>query len=245
MNPQEAGQLLGHAAAFDNRKPSAAQALAWAAALHDIPLDQDTIGAVARYYSLPASDDPNDKRWIQPHHIKFHRKRIREPRYDAARPLYSGQPDESWVEATENLRALEEAAGSGRIPPRTVRQAIAPGANTTFLTPRIKAMIEAVGQGVPSSEQPEIGVNTRGVRCPICHAEPGKSCTSRRKRNHAEPHPARLEDARRIAEGRPPLDRSQMAAQEQQRRIAAAALLGPEGPSGFVPPARDQTDGNA
>lgn len=240
MTPEEAGQLLGYAAAFDNRKPSAAAAIAWAAALRDIPLDQDTIGAVARYYSLPASDDPNDRRWLQPHHVKFHRKRIREPRYDAARPVYSGQPNETPVEATENLRALEEAAGSGRIPPRTIKQALAPGADTTVLTPRIKAMIAAVGQEVPDSEQPEIGVNTRSVRCPVCHAEPGKSCTSRRKRHHADPHPARLEDARRAAEGRPPLDRSQMATQEQQRRIAAQALLGPDGPSTFVPPGRDE-----
>ena len=51
MNPTEAAELLGHAAAFDNRNPSAAAAVAWASALHDIPLDNDAKAAVAAYYT--------------------------------------------------------------------------------------------------------------------------------------------------------------------------------------------------
>jgi hypothetical protein len=239
VTPSEAAELLAYAGSLDNRKPSLAAAKAWSDALGDIPLDQDTLAAVARYYSMPASDDPNDKRWIQPHHVRFHRAKIREPRIDAAHPVYSGQPTETGIESGINIRVLNDDAGSGRIPPRSIEQAIQPGADRSYLTPRIKAMIANIAQEVPDSEQPEIGVNARGVRCPICHVEPGKSCTSRRKRHHAEVHPARLEDARRAAEGRPPIDRARLATEEEQRRIAALALLGTDGPSTFVPPGRD------
>lgn len=79
MNPTEAGQLLAHCAAFDNRKPSAAASEAWAAALHDVPLDHDALGAVARYYGLAEASEPGGK-WIQPHHVRRHRQALRDER---------------------------------------------------------------------------------------------------------------------------------------------------------------------
>ena len=41
MTPSEAAQLLGHCAAFDNRTVGKVDARAWAAALHDLPFDED------------------------------------------------------------------------------------------------------------------------------------------------------------------------------------------------------------
>lgn len=79
MNTTEAAQLIAHCAAFDNRKPSAAASTAWAAALHDIPLDADTLAAVARYYGTHDDAEPGAK-WIQPHHIRTHRAAIRTTR---------------------------------------------------------------------------------------------------------------------------------------------------------------------
>jgi hypothetical protein len=79
MTPDEAIQLLAHAAAFDNRKPSAVAAKAWAAALHDVPLDEDALAAVARYYGLSTTTD-DGPRWIQPHHVRAHRLALRDER---------------------------------------------------------------------------------------------------------------------------------------------------------------------
>lgn len=242
MTPAEAAELLAYAGSLDNRKPSLAAAKAWSDALQDVPLDQDTLAAVARYYSMPASDDPNDKRWLQPHHVRFHRAKIRGPRIDAAHPVYDGQPLESGDESSLNIRALNDAAGSGRIPPRTVAEAITPGINAKPLSPRIRTMIESAGRDVPDEddpEQPAIGANARGVRCPICNAMPGKSCRGHRDRILTHVHPARLDDARRIAEGRPVVDRDQVRAEELARREAALIALHADGPSDFVPPGRE------
>jgi hypothetical protein len=116
MNPIEAAQLLTHAAAFDNRKPSAAAAQAWAAALHDVPLDDDAIAAVARYYGC---DDPQatGQRWIQPHHVRTHRKAIRAERLDA-RPLPAPAAELTDNEAAyrDQLKRIINTVGDGRMP---------------------------------------------------------------------------------------------------------------------------------
>jgi hypothetical protein len=233
VTPAEAAELLAYAGSLDNRKPSLAAAKAWSDALQDVPLDQDTLAAVARYYSMPATDDPNDNRWLQPHHVRFHRAKIREPRIDAAHPVYNGQPLETGIDSSEGIRALNEAAGDGRIPPRSIADAIAARDEMVPLSPRIRAMIENAGRDIPDEddpEQPAIGVNARGVRCPICQAMPGKSCRGHRDRTLTHVHPARLDDARRIAEGR---------AEELARREAALLALNADGPSDFVPPGRE------
>lgn len=120
MNPTEAAQLLTHAAAFDNRKPSAAASQAWAAALHDVPLDDDAIMAVARYYG---SDDPTatGQRWIQPHHVRAHRKAIRAERLDA-RPLPAPPAELTDNEAAyrDQLKRIINTVGDGRMPFRAL-----------------------------------------------------------------------------------------------------------------------------
>src|SRR5207247_5797134 len=81
MNPREAAELLGHCAMFDGRKPSQGAAVAWASALHDIPLDADAKAAVAAYYSTPPKD-PDAKLWILPHHVRTLRSKIRSQRLE-------------------------------------------------------------------------------------------------------------------------------------------------------------------
>lgn len=106
MNPTEAGQLLAHCAAFDNRKPSAAAAVAWAAALHDIPLDADALGAVARFYATP---DGEGQKWIQPHHVRAHRAAIRSDRTGPAGPgLHPAPPPADPDDVKGYLRALRQ-----------------------------------------------------------------------------------------------------------------------------------------
>ncbi|MFK0297225.1 hypothetical protein ACIQU6_43090, partial [Streptomyces sp. NPDC090442] len=47
MTPADAAELLSLCAAFDRRTIGEADAHAWARALHDVPLDEDTRTAVA------------------------------------------------------------------------------------------------------------------------------------------------------------------------------------------------------
>ncbi|MGI5162748.1 hypothetical protein ACQEU3_47080 [Spirillospora sp. CA-253888] len=109
MTPTDAAELLLHCAAFDNRKPSAAAAKAWAAALHDVPLDEDTLNAVARYYGTPEPGETGNK-WMQPHHVRTHRKAIRGARLDAAGTLAQHNALHGAEPATEadHRRALRE-----------------------------------------------------------------------------------------------------------------------------------------
>lgn len=201
MNRAEAGKLLGRASMFDNRKPSAGAADAWAEALEDVPLDEDALSAVAAYYG--AAGEPTERRWLQPHHVRHYRNLARSGRIRDANLVYDGQPEESGAESAENLRALVEAAGSGQVAPRPIRAALEPG-KAKAISGRKKAMLEAVGQHVPSRRAGV--VNVLGVGCPHCQARPGQLCTSgtKRKRRHADAHPARLDHARRVAAGTEP-----------------------------------------
>lgn len=106
MTPDEAIRLLAHCAAFDNRKPSQAAAQAWAAALHDIPLDADALGAVARFYATP---DGEGQKWIQPHHVRAHRAAIRSDRIGPAGPgLHPAPPPADPDDVQGYLRALRQ-----------------------------------------------------------------------------------------------------------------------------------------
>lgn len=200
MTPDEAKQLLAHAAAFDNRQPSLAAALAWAAALEDVPLDTDALAAVAAYYGAPG--EPTERRWLQPHHIRHYRSQARAARIDAAKPMYDGNPDETPEEAIGNLRALVDRAASGQLPPRTIAAALEPAPGTVAHR-RLKA-IEATGNAAVVRTLARRGVvNVLGVPCPHCAAPAGQSCVSgrRRQRKHADAHPSRLDAARRYAAG--------------------------------------------
>lgn len=246
MTPAEAARLLLHAAAFDNRKPSTGAAAAWSAALPDMPLDGDTLNAVAAYYG--AAGDPAERRWLQPHHVRHYRGLARVERITAANLRYDGQPGETGAESGVNLRKLITAAGDGKIPARPLHE-LTTGAQPA-VTGRALLAIEAVKAAGEEATHPlpsrRAGVvNVLGVPCPICLVPAARVCQSRRRKHRADVHPARLEDARRIAAGQPPADRSQIAVEERQRQEAAARALALSGPSAFVPPDRAEAERQA
>jgi hypothetical protein len=201
VNPTEAGQLLAHAAAFDNRKPSTAAALAWAAALRDVPLDPDALNAVAAYYGAPG--DPSERRWLQPHHIRHYRSQARAERIDAAKPMYDGNPNETPEEAVDNLRALIDDAASGRLPARSIGDALE--SSPQAIRGRKLLELEAAYIGKPVAPPRPGVVNVLAVPCPHCASPAGKTCVSghRKKIRHADAHPSRLDAARRAAAGLP------------------------------------------
>lgn len=205
MNRSEAQQLLARAAAFDNRMPSKAAAEGWAAALHDIPLDDDALAAVTIYYTRPGPLDA--RRWIMPFHVRQIRAEARAPRIARANLQYAGNPDESPIEGIRNLRALTTAAGDGH-PVPAIHQLTPKGRRPLELEAgpegrRLQAALAAIGEAPPPPLVPGVA-NALAVGCPKCQALPGRSCTSGsrgRTRRHSTPHPSRTDLAKARAAG--------------------------------------------
>ncbi|MGX1129943.1 hypothetical protein RKD49_002133 [Streptomyces glaucescens] len=237
MNANEAAELLAHCSGFDNRQPSLAAAQSWAAALHDVPLDNDAKAAVATYYSTPPQN-PNERLWILPHHVRTLRTKIRNQRLENFQ--YEPVADETTAEYLARLRGQVAAIASGRVAAPSGRPALEGGPSREFM-----AELEAHGwQGnrtVPGSDEDAVEAELidtvrrsgpLGVECPTCQAAIGKPCktpggSSKQPlgKPRTKPHSARL----RAAQGRGELTPEQRAAEEQRVREASARFLAEHG----------------
>lgn len=232
MNEKEAATLLGYCAAFDNRKPSQAAAVAWASALHDVPLDADVKGAVNAYYTTTPKD-PETKLWILPHNVRSLRSKIRSARLENFQ--YEPIAGESTAEYLARYRGQVQAIASGRYPAPTGRLALEGGPSKELM-----AGLEARGwQGnrmVDDDERPveaELIDEVRrsgplGLVCPTCQAAIGRPCktpgaTEKQPlgKPRLKPHNARL----RAAQGRDGQTPEQRAAEEQRIRDMSARHL--------------------
>ncbi|MDX2846468.1 hypothetical protein PV377_47505 [Streptomyces ipomoeae] len=228
MNSTEAAELLGHCSSFDNRKPSVAAAVAWASALHDVPLDADAKAAVAAYYTTPPKD-PDAKLWIMPHHVRTLRSKLRSARL--VNFQYEPIADESVGEFMARYRGQVQAIASGRVPAPVGRLALEadPKRDREF----VKELTARGWQGnrtVPDSDEEAEADTIRragplGVECPACHAAIGRPCktpgaTSKQPlgKPRPKPHSARL----RAAQGIPEQTAAQRAAAEQAIKARAA-----------------------
>lgn len=226
MNSTEAAELLGHCSSFDNRKPSVAAAVAWASALHDVPLDADAKAAVAVYYTT-SPKDPSDRLWILPHHIRSLRSKIRSARLENFQ--YEPHPDESVGEFMARYRGQVQAIASGRVPAPAGRLALE-GGPSKQLTDGLEARgFEGLRTVHDSDEEAEADTVRRagplGVECPACHAAIGRPCKTPGGspkqplgKPRPKPHSARL----RAAQGIPEQTADQRAAEEQAIRARAA-----------------------
>ncbi|CAM3740810.1 MULTISPECIES: zinc finger domain-containing protein [Streptomyces] len=213
MTPADAAELLTLAAAFDRRTVGEADARAWAAALHAIPLDDDARAAVARHYA-------ETDRWLTPAHVLKQRAAIRADRLTRANVFDDGRPDETPEQYLARRRALTAAIADGRLEPQTAAQGVglaastAPRALTGGPAPEVAARLAAIGRRIPddAAEQlrPYRPVRAQrealaaadlpdplDVACTWCQAAPGKPCRmgKNRARVRATPHPCRLEAA--------------------------------------------------
>jgi hypothetical protein len=226
MNPREAAELLGHCAMFDNRKPSQGAAVAWASALHDIPLDADAKAAVAVYYTT-SPKDPSDRLWILPHHIRSLRSKIRSARLENFQ--YEPHPDETVGEFMARYRGQVQAIASGRVPAPAGRLALEGGPAKGFVE-ELEARGWEVGRPVADSDEAAEADTVRragplGVECPACHAPIGRPCKSpgvSEKRPLGKPRPKPHSARLRAAQGVPEVTAEQRAAQEQAVRARAA-----------------------
>lgn len=228
MIKKEAAILLGHAAAFDNRQPSEAAAEAWAAALHDIPLDADAKAAVAAYYTTPPQN-PNERLWILPHHIRTLRSKIRSKRLENFQ--YEPIGDETVGEFMARYRGQVQAIASGRAPAPVGRLALEadPKRDREFVKELTARGWEGNRTVADSDEEAEADTTRRagplGVECPACHAAIGRPCKSpgaSEKRPLGKPRPKPHSARLRAAQGVPEQTADQRAAEEQAIRARAA-----------------------
>lgn len=229
MNQKEAAELLGHCSGFDNRKPSVVAAIAWAAALNDVPLDDDARAAVAIYYTTPPQD-PEARLWILPHHVRSLRTKIRSKRLENFQ--YEPIGDESVPEYLARLRGQVEAIASGRTASPTDRLALEGGPHPTFVK-ELEDRGYSVGRDVPDSDEETLADQVRragplGVECPTCKAAIGRPCktpggTEKQPlgKPRVNPHSARL----RVARGQPDVTPEQRAEQEARIREASRRHL--------------------
>jgi hypothetical protein len=128
VNRSEAAKILTKASAFDNRDPnSEAAATAWAEALTDIPADPDAYAAVSRFYSDSTGIEAGGRRWMEPHHLRTIRRKIRAERLGSSGAVvYDGNPDESPTEYLASRRQQIDETASGRIQVPSVLAAIGP-----------------------------------------------------------------------------------------------------------------------
>jgi hypothetical protein len=233
MNANEAAELLAHCSGFDNRQPSLAAAVAWASALHDVPLDADTKAAVAVYYTTPPQN-PGDKLWILPHHIRTLRAKIRSKRLENFQ--YEPIAGETVEEFMARYRGQVQAIASGRVPAPVGRLALEadPKRDREFVR-ELEARGWQGNRTVPDADEEQLADTVRragplGVECPVekCRAAIGKPCKgpggSEKHplgKPRLKPHGARL----RAARGVPELSPDQRAAEEQRIREASLAAL--------------------
>lgn len=191
MNTADAAELLTLAAAFDRRTIGEADARAWAAALHAVPLDHDTRAAVARHYA-------ETREWLTPAHVTSTRARIRAERLARhTDPIPAADPDDPAAYRAA-LLGDRAAVATGQAPPTEYR-----ALTTGDPAPNVAAFIadHRPGQMPPAlrADLAQQGIGTRRVRFPeLAVPCPRVSCRARRHmpckrpsgvelRNHTHP----------------------------------------------------------
>lgn len=233
MTPSEAAQLLGHCAAFDNRTVGKVDARAWAAALHDVPFDDDAVAAVAAFYGTPPKD-PSQRLWIQPHNVRTGRSRIRSIRLENFQ--YEPVADETPAEFLARYKGQVQAIASGRAAAPAGRPALEGGPSREFMR-ELEARGWQGNRTVDDSDEPTVEAELidsvrrsgpLGIECPACQAAIGRPCKSPggsekqpMGKPRQKPHSARL----RAADGQSEATAEERAAQEQRIREMAARHL--------------------
>ncbi len=232
MNEKEAAQLLGYCAAFDNRKPSQAAAVAWSSALQDVPLDADAKAAIDAYYTT-APKDSDAKLWILPHHVRTLRAKIRSARLENFQ--YEPIAGETTAEYLTRYRGQIQSIASGQYAAPAGRLALEGNPSRQFMS-ELEARGWQGNRTVDEDERPsgaELIDEVRrcgplGIVCPTCRAAVGRPCKtpvgSEKQplgKPRAKPHTARL----RVASGRGGQTPEQRAAEEQRIREMSARHL--------------------
>lgn len=215
---EEAGRILGLAAARDQRIVGDADVLAWSADLSAAGLTfADAETALTAFYQEMANRQPQDRFRATAVDLIDIAKRARRER--VANLRYDGDPDETPTQYLARLRARTAALADGRIGPDTGLRALGPGTPD----PRLIRELETVGHDVPGEDAPSsrrpVRVGPLTVACPACLAPLGRHC-----RSNGHPRTVAHAARRRAARDAHDLPREDTA-QITARKEAAAAYL--------------------
>lgn len=225
---EEAGRLLGLAAARDQRTVGDADVLAWHADLNAAGIAfHDATAALTRFYAVEmAGLEPDARRRVTTPDVISIARKIRNERL--ANFMYEPPPGDKDPNYLQRLHAQLEATASGQTPALTERPALEGGPSE-----RLAEILSGIGRrvpGEPDEETPEEVAEIKrpgpiGIACPVCQAAIGRPCKveipggDRKPRELRKPHAARI----RVAAGGPAeLESPEVIA---QRRAASLAKL--------------------
>lgn len=229
---EQAGELLGLAAARDQRTVGDADILAWSEDLTAAGISvDDARAAIGAFYQEMARRPRQERYRATPIDLIDIARRARRERLANLR--YDGDPDETTSQYLARLRGRIAAVADGRIGPDTGLRALGPG--TPAQQKRLVRELAAVGRDIPAEEQPDgesapplrvARLGPLSVRCPTCRAPVGRKCRAGTTAHPRRPHRDRI-DAARAAAGQPVPEREDPAEIERRRAASARFLAEP------------------
>lgn len=219
---EEAGRLLGLAAARDQRIVGDADILAWHSDLNAAGIVySDADAALTRFYAVEmAGLEPEDRRRVTTPDVISIARKIRNERL--ANFVYEPPPGDEDPNYLARLRGqLTQVANGDRLA-LTERPALEGGPHKSVMNELAK-----VGRTVPDEDGEEVEAEVveirrpgpLGVVCPVCQAAIGRPCrveVGGKRRELRKPHSARA----RVANGGP----AELESPEEIERRRAASL---------------------
>ncbi|EMF31104.1 hypothetical protein H114_00707 [Streptomyces gancidicus BKS 13-15] len=218
---EQVGELLGLAAARDQRTVGDADIMAWHDDLNGAGVTYgDARNALAMFYVEQANVQAEHRfRITSPDVIRLARKiraeRVRNYVYEPV------DPDETVEQCQARMRAQLRAIADGRVQVPQQRPALEGGP-----APEVAAALRGLLRAVPDDEDgeqtapPRVGAMTVTCPRPDCKARIGQHCKRPSGKPRTEPHPARVD----VARGKPYDPDAERAEMERRRAASAAAL---------------------
>jgi hypothetical protein len=188
---EEAGQLLGLAAARDQRTVGDADLLAWHADLNAAGVTyRDAEAALTRFYAVEmAGLQPDQRRRVTTPDVISIARKIRNERLENF--VYEPPSNDRDPNYLQRLRGQLETTASGTAPASVSRPELTGSASAPT-----RALLSSVGRKVPDAddtptERPAIQrPGPLGRQCPKCAAAIGRPCRTPGGKERP-PHPAR------------------------------------------------------
>ncbi|MFG2225353.1 hypothetical protein [Streptomyces sp. NPDC048644] len=223
---EQAGELLGLAAARDQRTVGEADILAWHDDLNAAGIAYDDArAALTRFYVAQGELRAEDRFRATTPDVIHHARALRRQRLEnfTYEPPPASDADPQYL---ARLRGQLAATADGRVPALSAAPALEGGPHLRFMK-ELEARGYEVGRPMPEDEDDsttaEVAKVRRpgplGVECPSCNAPIGRPCKTRFRKGVPRPHGAR----RRVAAGQPAA--SETPGEIEQRRAAALAHL--------------------
>lgn len=218
---EQAGELLGLAAARDQRTVGDADILAWHDDLNAAGIAYgDVRAALTRFYVAQGDLRAEDRFRATTPDVIHHARALRHERLENF--TYAPPPGDSDPHYLTRLRSQLTAAADGDAPATATALALEGGPH-----PTVTAALTGAGRPIPEPDQEQAAAITQirrpgplGVECPTCHAPIGRPCKAPNGAKTAKRvHGAR----RRVATGQPAA--TETPAEIEHRRAAALAYL--------------------